>query len=160
MILVTNYLIYIVAIMSLAFIFLRYRNKNISFFDFLSIKRMFLMVLPIFTTVILVKIIKLMIAEPRPFEVLLGVNKLLTATQGESFPSNHAAFAAVIACIVYFHNKKLGKILILFSFLVGVSRIYVGVHYPLDVLVGWGIGFVIAYIFYKIIYKNVKVFNK
>ncbi len=72
---------------------------------------------------------------------------LLPVKTSKSFPSNHsantAAFAVVTLMICGF---KAGLPLLVLAFLVGYSRIYVGVHFPLDVAAGWLFGTLIAWL--------------
>src|SRR5262249_49333666 len=92
---------------------------------------------------------KLYIARGRP-EV---VSHLVIVTS-PSFPSGHATFAAVIfltlrAPLPRFTRRRrnpgyLVVLALLLTFLVGVSRLYLGVHYPTDVLEGWCVGLVWA----------------
>lgn len=98
----------------------------------------------------LVTAIKLLVAHPRPFEVLMMIRPLVIAASQQSFPSGHSAFTMALATFVYIHYRRLGGLLFLFAFVVGFSRMYVGVHYPIDVGVGWLIGFVIAKIFHRL----------
>lgn len=70
------------------------------------------------------------------------------AKQGYSFPSGHSASsAAVYGSIARFFKKNwLTAIALTITFLVGVSRFCVGVHYPTDVLAGWGLGAIIVFL--------------
>lgn len=74
-----------------------------------------------------------------------------------SYFSAHASTGMALA--VFFGaslkaiNKNLIYLLIIFAVIVGYSRIYIGVHYPLDVLTGFVLGGVIGFIFYKILSK-------
>ncbi|HNS08691.1 MAG TPA: phosphatase PAP2 family protein [Candidatus Ozemobacteraceae bacterium] len=77
---------------------------------------------------------------------------LLPVKTSKSFPSNHsantAAFAVVTLMICGF---KAGLPLLILAFLVGYSRIYVGVHFPLDVAAGWLFGALIAWLITRLI---------
>ncbi|HTX61790.1 MAG TPA: phosphatase PAP2 family protein [Methanobacterium sp.] len=97
---------------------------------------------------LLVILLKYVIAEPRPFLTLNNV-VLLTAENGSSFPSGHTAssFAAASVIGLKYYNRAQGKYwliypLLLFAVVVGFSRIYVGVHYPYDVIFGAMLGVV------------------
>lgn len=89
-------------------------------------------------------VLKALFDRPRP--ELTGVARVFTA----SFPSGHAAVSAVVfltigAMLADAAPERRLKVFyiavaILLTLLVGVSRIYLGVHYPTDVLAGWSIG--------------------
>lgn len=69
------------------------------------------------------------------------------AAQGYSFPSGHSANAATVYGSLAAHEKKrkvLWIIAIVLPILVGFSRVFVGAHYPTDVLCGWALGAVIV----------------
>lgn len=86
-------------------------------------------------------------AIPRPCEALPDV-RLLEACGRNSFPSNHAINMAAVAVYVGLFYFRLLPWLAGIAVLVGISRIYVGVHYPLDVLFGWLWGALLAAGFY------------
>ena len=107
--------------------------------------------LALFLSSAAVLVLKYVIAEPRPFLVLNHVH-LLTTENDYSFPSGHAAasFAAAVAIgkkysfIIKGKSYKLIYPLMAFAAVIGFSRVYIGVHYPLDVIFGAGIGIISA----------------
>jgi len=88
-------------------------------------------------------IIKLFYFRQRPFSEH-EVNLLIDHLQTAGFPSRHASIAFSIAMPILTSNKTTGILAILIATLVGLSRIYTGVHYPTDVLAGAIIGIIIA----------------
>lgn len=96
-------------------------------------------------TFFVVSLLKMLVAHPRPFVVLAEVRPLVTEMPFESFPSAHAALTMALALSVLPFYGRIGKLLIAFSLVVGLSRMYVGVHYPFDVIAGFAIGGVISY---------------
>ncbi len=87
-------------------------------------------------------ILKALFAYPRPFELDPTVQRHYTGLTGSGMPSGHAQSAIVIwgAIAVRFRKTWLWVVAILLIFLVGFSRVYLGVHFPTDVLGGWAVG--------------------
>ncbi len=76
-----------------------------------------------------------------------GADAMDVAAQGYSFPSGHATNAVVVYGSLAAHEKKrklLWVLAFLLPLLVGFSRVFVGAHYPTDVLFGWLLGLVIV----------------
>jgi undecaprenyl-diphosphatase len=88
----------------------------------------------------LVEIIRYISPQLRPFKILEGVNLLVPAKESLSFPSGHTSFVFALSTIVYFYNKKIGIVFYAISFLMGISRIIVGIHWPTDIFVGILVG--------------------
>lgn len=74
--------------------------------------------------------------RPRPFDGLDGINLLFYRPTDSSFPSNSAAAAFALAAAVWCVNRRIGAALFLAAAVYGFSRVYVGVHYPTDILGG------------------------
>ncbi len=87
--------------------------------------------------------------RPRPF-AMHTVTQLIDKSSEGSFPSSHATVAFAIAFSIYFYNKKWGAAFLILATLVGLGRVYVGVHYPFDILGGVLIGWLAASIMEKI----------
>lgn len=99
--------------------------------------------------VILIKLIHIFVFTQRPFidnEILPLINYYSNA----SFPSRHTSIMSAVAFSYVSTKSKWAPLFILFMLWVGISRIYVGVHYPLDILGGILVGFVSILISKKI----------
>ena len=83
---------------------------------------------------IFARLLRFAIKRERPVSTD-GVNK-----QSYSFPSNHAASAAVISLGLFKLSPALGIIMLIISVITGIQRIICGRHYLSDVLAGWAIG--------------------
>lgn len=85
----------------------------------------------------------------------------LITQSGHSFPSGHAVTSMAFYGLLFFlvqtqvENKKLAKalsvVLFLLTFLIGISRIYLGVHFPTDILAGWAEGIFVATAVYMLL---------
>lgn len=84
-------------------------------------------------------LLKPLFARPRPCHVM-AVHLLVNCGKGYSFPSSHAANLFGQALFFGILYKKYLPYTLAFAFLVGVSRIWVGVHYPLDMVGGMILG--------------------
>ncbi|MCX6751941.1 MAG: phosphatase PAP2 family protein [Candidatus Nomurabacteria bacterium] len=93
---------------------------------------------------ILSKILKILIHAPRPFDAFPQVHSLFTET-GYAFPSGHTMIASAIAFSLFFTHKKAGYFFMFFALVIGLARIIVGVHFPIDILGGFVIGALIAF---------------
>jgi undecaprenyl-diphosphatase len=133
-----NYLIYIVgAVFVVFFLIKKTRAMAIS-------------------TALTVFLSRLIITEP--LKRILNV----TRPNGEpfSFPSGHTTVFFAIAMAVFYFNKKWGIIAFVVAILVGLSRVYTGVHWPLDIVAGALIGILSGIIIHFTRLSLVKSKNK
>lgn len=125
---------FIIPIMALFFYFKHYKKEAI-FSIFIALGN------------VLNPIFKNIVGRSRPTN---DVIKVLQEKTNSSFPSGHAMGAIIFyGFLIYLtwklpfkHKKLITSVLTIFILLVGISRIYLGAHWPTDVLVGYIIGFI------------------
>lgn len=82
-------------------------------------------------------ILKNLVARVRPYEAIDGLQRIIEAQPDWSFPSGHSASSFAAAVVIWkCMDKKVGISALVLAFLISISRLYVGVHYPTDVLFG------------------------
>lgn len=82
-------------------------------------------------------VLKNLVARTRPYEVVEGLTYLVKKPSDFSFPSGHAGCAFSAACIMFRRlPKRYGVPALVLAVFISLSRLYVGVHYPSDVLFG------------------------
>ena len=92
-------------------------------------------------------LLKNLVARTRPYEIVDGLHRIIEAQSDYSFPSGHTGSAFAVAVVVFLMcPRKIGVPVLVFAFVIAFSRLYVGVHFPTDVLGGALIGAVIAYL--------------
>lgn len=159
-----RYLIVIMAASLLKYVFI-YKNKAERLLNLRVVANAF------FATALAAAVnlsISFMVGRLRPFDAGDGENIYGAVIVGSSFPSTHAAMAFAIACAVFLTYRKFGSVLLVLAAMVALSRVYVGIHYPMDVLVGAFLGMLAALTVVKIItpallkdkYKNTRVKKK
>jgi undecaprenyl-diphosphatase len=131
-----DYIIYFSFILTLAFVF---RDKIIG-------KRVILyLLLTIPICVILIKLTHLFIYTNRPF-VAFEFTPLVFAGNDASFPSRHVSIMSVIFFAHLFNKAKWTAAFLVMLIWVGLARVYTGVHYPIDILGGVGVGFIAVFL--------------
>ncbi|MDP3733427.1 MAG: phosphatase PAP2 family protein [Candidatus Daviesbacteria bacterium] len=106
-------------------------------------KALILAVFSIPIAILLIKFIHLFILTPRPFGAY---------EQGATFPSRHASLMAAFAFSYIFYKSKWAFVFLALMVWVGIARVYVGVHFPVDILGGVGVG-LLSVVSTKIILK-------
>ncbi len=108
-------------------------------------------------------IIKPIAGRIRPFEADASLLRavLISLPKDASFPSGHTAAGFASSVAVLLCRKKLGIIMVILAFLVGISRLYLCVHFPTDVIAGAVIGALLGVVGYCISeYINKKYIDK
>ena len=97
-------------------------------------------------------LLKNLVARTRPYDVNTGIQLLVAKLRDYSFPSGHTAASFASAAALYFAGeKKRWKPALVHACLIAVSRLYLYVHYPTDVLGGVVIGIIAGYLGYRLV---------
>lgn len=104
------------------------------------------MALTIGILTLIVHIIKIIAKRIRPYMILEELNTFGIELPDYSFPSGHTATAVAICVVVSRYFPILLIPLIIYAILIGISRMYLGVHYPTDVVMGAILGLLVSYI--------------
>ncbi|MGL4654293.1 MAG: phosphatase PAP2 family protein [Sarcina sp.] len=135
----------------LAFVFLFFKKTR---------KAGILIYLSQLLNIIVVTILKDTIQRPRPFLTLTDLHPLISLPTSYSFPSGHASSAFAGALIVAYMFKKWIVPAYIVAIGIALSRVYLGVHYPSDIIVGAIIGtlssIIIIVLYNKILSKKCK----
>ena len=115
-----------------------------------------------FTDAFCARVVKKAFGRARPCSIqeteTFKCRLLLPSKSSKSFPSNHSANTAAFAVSTFLvcgFNASLP--LAILAFLVGYSRIYCGVHFPIDVLAGWLFGALIAWLITSFILRKIAI---
>lgn len=128
MIFFAKYLIFVIALLALIFLIRQIRTKPrrvlfITLFSLALAYSLFLCLSHVYF-------------EPRPF-ASGHFTPLIPHIADNGFPSEHALLAFSLACVVFVFDKKAGLLLAALAALVGVGRVYAGLHSPLDIAVSF-----------------------
>ena len=101
---------------------------------------------------VITEIIRFFYYRPRPF-LVLQIQPLVNHDITASFPSGHATAYFALALAIFYINRKWGWWFLGAALLMGLARIFVGVHWPLDILAGALIGLGSAFLIKKLLPK-------
>lgn len=95
------------------------------------------------------KILKVSFTRLRPFIKIPNLNIKKIDIDKYSFPSGHTTAAFSLAVIITLYFPMFGFIALPLALCVGISRMYIGVHYPTDVIMGIFIGSMSSFLTYR-----------
>lgn len=103
---------------------------------------------------IIARIAGMIHSNHQPFAELANVNQLIEKTVDNSFPSDHTILFFSLCVTYWLFKRGWGFLMIIVAIIVGISRIWVGVHYPADVFVGSIISILSAVMVYYVVPKQ------
>ena len=96
------------------------------------------------TCLLIYRKLKSTTARARPYSFNTDILQNVAALDQFSFPSGHTLHAVNFTLILLHYYPEWALLLVPFSFLVALSRVVLGLHYPSDVLIGVGLGIAVA----------------
>ncbi|HPV70382.1 MAG TPA: phosphatase PAP2 family protein [Candidatus Magasanikbacteria bacterium] len=139
------YLIWIMVALALSLFF--YIPKNIN-----RLKYLFVLLASSVGAYLISAVFGFIYGRARPFVGFNGLNQLIaTSFSHKSFPSSHSTLAFALAFSVLFFNRPLGILMLILAILVAWGRVFVGVHYPMDILGGAILGGLVSLVVYRLL---------
>ena len=135
-----KYLLYLM-VASLLLVAVNMHSRGIFFYPFLS---------GLSAAFIINTVIYFFYKRNRPAE-LKSTKTLISVPENPSFPSRHAALTFGVSFYLFFYNSQLAIIFLICSCIVGIARIFCGVHWFLDILGGIVSGLLSAIIIYYLL---------
>lgn len=89
-------------------------------------------------------IIKPIVARTRPYDINTAIQIIVNPEHDYSFPSGHTFFAFSSATVIFMRYKRVGIFFLIFAVLMGLSRLYLYVHFPTDVICGAILGIIVG----------------
>lgn len=90
----------------------------------------------VFSVIIANLILKNIVARPRPCWIDKNIHMLVKIPKDFSFPSGHSSASFASATAIFYYYRKQGIFLYILAVLIALSRLYLFVHFPTDVLIG------------------------
>ncbi len=123
MVFIASYFVFTIPLF-LIYLWFKKENKKDVLFIFSSV----------LASLAIAQLITLIYFHPRPFMLGLG-KKLIPHGSETSFPSDHATVMFAVAfSLIFLKKNKEGMIFLIFSLLVGLARVFCGVHFPFDII--------------------------
>lgn len=104
----------------------------------------------LFAAFVINNVIYVFYKEKRP-ATLKSTNILIPVPKNPSFPSRHSALLFGLSFYLFFYSFPLATVFIIFSCIVGVSRVFCGVHWFRDILAGAVVGLISALLIYSLV---------
>jgi len=120
-----KYLYLFEVVLAIAYFFLQSRGKQ------KSIVLLSAIFLPL--TYIIAQVIAALYFDPRPF-VAGNFTPLIPHAPDNGFPSDHMLLISAIASILFLYNKKISTLSWIIAIIVGISRVYAGIHHLTDIV--------------------------
>lgn len=103
----------------------------------------------VFGWIVLDNLISYFFYRSRPFVSQFLEKELIFHRPDKSFPSDHTTFLIALGLSFYLAGqKKLASLFLILAIIISITRVIAGVHWPLDMIAGFGTGAVSAFLFF------------
>ena len=93
--------------------------------------------------------------DPRPFDAG-HFTPLIPHDPDNGFPSDHSLLCSATSSIVFFYNQRMSAFLWILTAIVGTSRVYTGLHHPLDILTSIAIAIGVSYLVWRFVLPTIR----
>lgn len=146
---IDNYVVLLAVLVLIYFVYQSVEHTSWKRFLFL-IKEMVRIITAVLVSWGISYVIKNITKLPRPFLRFPNeVIHLFDYGGFNSFPSGHATLFMALAVMISLHHKHIGYLFVFFAVLISIARVIAGIHFPIDILVGWILGGVVSLFIYK-----------
>lgn len=110
----------------------------------------------LFISQTIVYTLKTLLSRERPYNILEHLNTFGITLKDYSFPSGHSSASFSVATTIALNIPKISILVLIIALVIGISRIYIGVHYPTDVAAGMILGIGSAFIVHMYLLEYVR----
>lgn len=136
--------LYLVSLLIAVFFFIKFPEKR---------KLVIFSALSLILTLAVAKILNQFVYNPRPF-VVGGFSPLIPHAPDNGFPSDHMLLVSALPAIIVYYSRRYAILLWILAIIVGISRIYVGVHHPVDIEASAGIAIMMTGLSHYVLRKR------
>jgi undecaprenyl-diphosphatase len=143
-----KYVVYLLLVLAILFILKQQKTvkKELIILSIVSLPIIF----------VVAKILSHFYIDPRPF-VVGHFKPLIPHDATNGFPSDHGLISFAVASIVYLYNKKTGLLLFVLGILIGIARVYAGIHHLIDILGSFVICILVVGLIHLVVKKRLHI---
>jgi membrane-associated phospholipid phosphatase len=122
-----------------------------------SLDAIFILIIPIALATIISEIISRIFPRDRPFVAMSNIKLLIPHGADGGMPSHHMVFMFALGISLIQISRNIGFLVCVLTPISGIARIAAGIHYPSDIIVGLALGAAVAWIYFAVKTRLIKI---